>query len=198
MSFSRKFKPKSAMRKNLHSKSEVSTPAKPNVLKNAKAGPNPVKVIEKEPDEYCDLSIVITNEEIYPEHFYAGGNCSDVIRSAKQSLIELQQEAKNCVDSSKRFLDEATKQLKSSMQGQETHRRSASAQINPQEMLRHLSQSILELNERLSINEEAIHVHAEENTTLKFELKDLEEKMKLQHCKLESSPMQIGCTCLIM
>ena len=195
MSFLNNLKTKRNPQKHSRTKSEITTPQKP-LSRKSSITKKAIKSKPKEQEDYCDLSIIITNEEIYPE--YSNHHLGDdIIQSAKQSLIELQLEAKNYVISSKRFNNKATQQLKSSLVIADHHSHSGSAQ-DPHEMLKSLSQSILELNKRLLVNEEALQVHVEENTTLKFEVKDLEEKMKAQHCKLETNPIQIGCTCSVM
>ena len=173
------------------------------IEKIGKVAPKPKKYPEinmnNQEEEYCDLSIIITNEEIYPEKS-SKHETDELIQSAKQSLIELQNEAKICMDSSKKFVNDVTKKLKSSFASTESYSNCKNANQNPKELLESLTRSVHELNERLSVNEEAIHVHVEENSCLKSELKGLQEKFKEQQhvCKLENAPIRIGCTCELM
>ena len=200
MSIQRISLPKSKKPTQKQSKTAVNTPIKAEELvKKPKNYPmiNTIKQIED--DDYCDLSIIITNEEIYPERS-SRLEADALIQSAKQSLIELQFEAKCCMDSSKRLLNDTSRKIQSSFASSKGHRRSKSTSQIPNNALESLKKSIYTLNKRLSNNEDAIQEHVEENSTLKIEIIDLQSKVKEQKsiCKLESAPVKIGCTCEVM
>ena len=141
-------------------------------------------------DGYCDLSIVFTNEEISSERSF--GNQS-IIKSAKQSLVELKTEALNCLDSSRKIVQ--NQKFRSSLLIPDLQYNIKPLSPNSDKLLKSLSQSLVLLNQRLSFHEEALLQQDEENTVLKSEIKDLENKLKVSNsCKLENSSNDTGCS----
>lgn len=188
-------------RKIIKSKTEANSPAKPvKVAKPEKIQPEKVLELPEVEDEYCELSIIYTNDEIFPDKFQKSSEI-DLIKSARQSLIDLQIEAKNCLDTSKKMYQGASKKLRMSGVTHESYYNTSASFQGSKDMLSNLSRSIVQLNQRLSFNEDAFSQQTDENVCLKSEIKILQEKIREQQfCKLENDSKKISCTgsCLVM
>ncbi|OMJ88718.1 hypothetical protein SteCoe_9260 [Stentor coeruleus] len=187
-------------------RTQTSSPTKflkaPKVEKELKVEKEPIKKVIEMPeanDDYCELSIVYTDDEIFPGKSSKSPDI-DIIKSAHKSLIELQIEVKNCMDTSKKFHQE-TKRLKMSGANLESLYNTSASFQGSRDLLSSLSKSIVQLNQRLSMNEEALTQRADENNSLKSEIQTLQEKIRQQHsCNLENDTKKISCTnaCVVM
>ncbi|OMJ78624.1 hypothetical protein SteCoe_21501 [Stentor coeruleus] len=188
-------------RKTIRCKTEAKSPEIPvKVAKPKKVQPEKVLELPEVEDEYCELSIIYTSDEIFPDKFQKGSEM-DLIKSARQSLIDLQIEAKNCLDTSKKVYQGTSKKLRMSGVTYESYYNTSASFQGSKDILSNLSRSIIQLNQRLSFNEEVFSQQADENACLKSEIKALQEKIREQQlCKLENDEKKIGCTgaCLVM
>lgn len=181
-------------------RTQTSSPTK--FTKAPKVEKNPIEKVLEMPeanDDYCELSIVYTDDEIFPSKSSKSPDI-DIIKSAHKSLIELQIEVKNCMDTSKKVHQE-TKRLKMSGANLESLYNTSASFQGSRDLLSSLSKSIVQLNQRLSMNEEALTQRADENNSLKSEIQNLQEKIRQQHsCNLENDTKKISCTntCVVM
>jgi hypothetical protein len=183
MSFINQHTPKAIKRKETRSKTQLS-PTKTS----PKVSPSKSSSKVKSSKNYNDLSIVYTSDEIFTEKF----NNIGLIKSAKESLIDLQLEAQNCLNSSQKLLNWTSKKLKSS---QSNLQNTLVITPNQRDVLESLHQSMNILNTRLYRNESVIQMQIEESKILKTELNSLSNKLEDQNfCKLESNSMKAGCT----
>jgi hypothetical protein len=157
--------------------------------------PSPLISSAKETEGYCELSIVYTNDDSFPEKLDPKPD-ANLILDARRSLIDLQMEAKDCLLTSRKILNEA--KFRSSCVIPD---RAAGLQNSyTQEMLRNLSQSVAMLSKRLSTSEMALSQRNEENQSLKDELKEIQNRINRKECSVESQAVRSGCTaeCVVM
>ena len=99
----------------------------------------------------------------------------------------------NCLDSSRKIVQ--NQKFRSSLLIPDLQYNIKPLSPNSDKLLKSLSQSLVLLNQRLSFHEEALLQQDEENTVLKSEIKDLENKLKVSNsCKLENSSNDTGCS----
>ncbi|OMJ84910.1 hypothetical protein SteCoe_13895 [Stentor coeruleus] len=158
---------------------------------------NPFDNIESQDDEYCDLSISIISEEPLidrekspsPDMFVRG----ELIKSVKQSLAELKNEATLYINSSDRAVQGSIKKFHESGCSVE----SFAPDQDTITFLNDLRNSVKTLHEQLEKNEELFSSKRLENQELKKIVDSLESKVK-EKSIIDISSNNTNCSCTII
>ena len=145
--------------------------------------------IESQSD-YCDLSVSIISEDF-------DNDCappkSELIKSVKQSLAELKNEATRYISSGDKAIQESNKRLKESVLSLD----SVTPDQDSINILNELRQSVRILQERLERNEDLFTSKKTENEELHNIVTSLQTKVK-ESIVLESSKKTTQCFCVIV
>lgn len=158
---------------------------------------NPFDDIESQDDEYCDLSVSIISEEPLidrekspsPDMFVRG----ELIKSVKQSLAELKNEATLYINSSDRAVQGSIKKFRESGCSIE----SFTPDQDTVSFLNDLRNNVKILHERLEKNEELFTSKRLENQELKKIVDSLETKIK-EKSIIDISNNDTNCSCMII
>ena len=142
------------------------------------------KILTKETDAFCELSISYTND--FPEP-----HCTDAILSnARSSLIDLRSEAQMYLDSSKRATMKRNRESVLSC-SDSIQRHSATTQEHMNQLMASIHESMKEIKEKLENVDEKQIKRDEESRIMResiFELKDKIEELR------ENSKGRPGCS----
>jgi hypothetical protein len=145
--------------------------------------------IESQSD-YCDLSVSIVSEEMED-------NCpppkSELIKSVKQSLAELKNEATRYINSGDKAIQESNKRLKESVLSLD----SVTPDQDSINILNELRQSVRILQERLERNEDLFTSKKTENEELHNIVTSLQTRVK-ESIVIENSKKSTQCFCVII
>ena len=141
------------------------------------------KIMTKESDTYCDLSISFTND--FPEPL-----CQDnILTNARSSLIDLRTEAQLYLDSSRKANQRTKDSLSESM-----HRQSVSSTDQLSVLIQSMHKTMKKINNKLEKVNEKSNKRDEESKMIKDSIVELRDKIEeIKTIKTNSSECSHMC-----
>lgn len=174
-----------------HSLTRVESQPPDDILDSSSKKPNDFKnsVFQFPEDSTIPSAINQNSKTIH-------NDISNYLISAKESLYDLRQEAKQYWTSSKKLINEAQKSRRSSFAIEEFRNYKSLCQSEVfQDPIKDLTDSIIDLKTRVLDSERKKEEHAEGTGNLKHAVKKLEKNIeKFNELKLENESKNVGCT----